>query len=125
MNYFFFGFRNVYGTDPEINRVKLCDHPFGEMYCSHVQSKNYFIINGYDFKAFIFHIAHEEHIKNVKEIREKCGKLPTHVIVDECVDHAELLFALNTDTDLSIQVHFLKHTNQLSEAIATIFNLEE
>ena len=88
------------------------------MYCSHVESKNYFII-AVRLKL-IFHIAHEA-IKNVKEIREECGANACYM--HECGSRGAVV-ALNTDTDLSIQVHFLKHTNQLSEAIATIFNLE-
>lgn len=122
MNYFFFGHREVHGEIPQVNRVKLCDHPHGNMYLTHIQSKNYFIINGYDFKTLILHIAHEEHINDAKQVRKECGPLPTHIIVDECVDTAELLFSLDADTDLSIQVHFLERDDQLHEAIAAIFN---
>lgn len=120
MNYFFFGFRTIYDQTPEVNRVKLCDNPIGRMYMTHLETNNYFIINGYDFKSFIFHVRDEEDAASILKMRMECGKLPTHVIADVGADKSELLYHLATDIDLSIQVYFLKHNYDIHKVVAAI-----
>ena len=90
------------------------------MYMTHLKTTNYFIINGYDFKSFIFHVKDEKGADYIKKMRMECGMLPTHVIADVGVDKDELLYALATDVDITIQVHFLRHSNDLHKVVAAI-----
>ena len=110
MNYFFFGsesIRNIPPCKDRVHCVRIGEE--NEIYSTNITTENFYIIKTYDFKTFIFEVRTSDDVDRVKLIRENCGMIKSHILVKDCDDKAELLYQLNADHDLNIQVHFIDH----------------
>lgn len=121
MNYFYFGSESISGVAPckdRVHCVRISDED--EIYSTSITTENFYIIKSYDFKTFIFEVRISDDVERVKLIRENCGLIKSHILVTDCDDKAELLYQLNADHDLNIEVHFLEHV-PLEEYLCNLF----
>ena len=120
MRYFYFGCDKIFGRQPEINRIHIIDHPHGQMYCTHTLTNNIFIVTGYDFKTMIFQLNTMEEAESCKKIRRYFNYPPSILLVTSDIDRAELLYFLETDTDLLLKVYFIS-LDDIRDCIREIF----
>ena len=123
MNFLYFGTKDFLGVPCSVDRVHVADTPIEMIYTTNIETTNTFLIKTYDYNAFIFHVWLPKHLERIKEMRQKCGSVCTHVIVSQMEDRAEVLFNLQTDTDLGITVYFLLDEKKLETLILTILKL--
>lgn len=121
MKYFYFGTLPVFNVTPNVNRIDVAETSLNEMiYVTNIKTTNYFILKSYDFKIFICHVTNFEHLQDVVKLRKAHKMLETHVIVTNMVEKAEILFILNADSDLSINVYFLRKPSELQNFLTKL-----
>ena len=99
MKYFLISNMSFLGHQPEQNKVKRFHHCNIEFWSVALDNIDMFVVNTYDFDAFIIYVKPEEIslIKNFDGYK--------HVIVKSTMD-TSILKELRADIDLSVNVYF-------------------
>jgi hypothetical protein len=99
--------RKCHGSILDVDRVDIITYKNVNIWATHLNTSNFFVINAYDYDTLIFKCTADE-IHTVLDFRSKCRNAKTLILVSKCRNKQEILSLCNTDRDLNVSVYWDK-----------------